>query len=532
MKILPFLLLAFPLSAQITQHGLVLLQNSGRKPLSEVELTALGANPAISLANGAFSLTFGAKNKGDYAAIYAKKPGYEVVNQEELRKTGLHPTDTVRVLMCLAGELDRRRLAYYQINEKNITRSYNDKIAQLRAENRATDEALSKLGEDYQSALRQLEDYNERFIVMNLDEVSGLRKQAFALFERGQIDSAIAVLQDELITEDLNRARREKKQGQALKELGEQKIKNGEEGEKQAVQAWMDKAEFYVVKLDFAQAESYYEKAVAADTNNFDNVFKYAFFLQGQRQFAKVEQQYRRALALAGDSAVQALVLNNLGVFYSDNQRMAEAENAYLKALAIRRSLAQKNPDAYQLEVAASLNNLGVFYRDNNNMAEAEKAYSEALSIRRQLARENPDAFEAELAASLDNLGAFYTVNQKMADAEKAITEALAIRRKLVLKKGAAYQADLGKTLNSLGNFYRANQRAGEAEKAYLEALAIYRGLAQKNAVFQREVALCLNNLGILYRNNSDMAAAGDAFAESLNIRRMRLRPAFTPKLT
>ncbi len=521
MKILPFVLLPFALSAQITQHGLVLLQNSGKKPLSEVELTAPGANPAVSLANGAFSLTFGAKTKGDYAAIYAKKPGYEVVNQEELRKTGLHPTDTVRVIMCLAGELDRRRLAYYQINEKNITQSYNDKIARLRAENRASDEALSKLGEDYKIALKQLEDYNERFIVMNLDEVSGLRKQAFSLFERGQIDSAIAVLQDELITEDLNRARLEKQQGQALKDLGEQKIKNGEEGEKQAIQAWMDKAEFYVVKLDFTQAEFYYKKAVEADTSNFDNVFKYAFFLQGQRQFSKVEQQYQRALVLARDSAWQALVLNNLGVFYSDNQRMAEAENACLKALGIRRRLAQKNPDTYLPEVAATLNNLGTIYRDNHHMAEAEKAYAEALSIRRLLVLKNPETFEAELANSLDNLGAFYYANQRMADAEKAITESLAIRRKLVLKKGLACQPDLAKTLISAGNVYGASQRARDAENAYQEALTIYRGLAQKNAVFQREVALCLNNLGVLYRNNYDMAAAGSAFNEALTIRRL-----------
>ena len=76
-------------------------------------------------------------------------------------------------------------------------------------------------------------------------------------------------------------------------------------------------------------------------------------------------------------------MLNNLGVFYSDNQKMGEAEKAHTEALSIRRQMAAKNPDAFLPYVANTLNNLGVFYSDNQNMGEAEKAYTEALSIRR-----------------------------------------------------------------------------------------------------------------------------------------------------
>ena len=41
------------------------------------------------------------------------------------------------------------------------------------------------------------------------------------------------------------------------------------------------------------------------------------------------------------------MTLNNLANLYSATQRMKEAEQAYAEALAIRRKLAEANPDAY-----------------------------------------------------------------------------------------------------------------------------------------------------------------------------------------
>jgi tetratricopeptide (TPR) repeat protein len=74
------------------------------------------------------------------------------------------------------------------------------------------------------------------------------------------------------------------------------------------------------------------------------------------------------------------MTLNNLGLLYSATQRMRDAEEAYAEALAIRRKLAEANPDAYLPDVATTLNNLAILYSATQRMSQAEEAYAEALT--------------------------------------------------------------------------------------------------------------------------------------------------------
>lgn len=66
---------------------------------------------------------------------------------------------------------------------------------------------------------------------------------------------------------------------------------------------------------------------------------------------------------------------NNLGIPDRDQNRMQEARQEYEESLKIYRTLAQKNPEAYLPNVAATLNNLGVLDRDKNRMEEALETY-------------------------------------------------------------------------------------------------------------------------------------------------------------
>jgi tetratricopeptide (TPR) repeat protein len=73
------------------------------------------------------------------------------------------------------------------------------------------------------------------------------------------------------------------------------------------------------------------------------------------------------------------MTLNNLGAYYSANQKMSQAEVAYNEALKIYRQLAEKSPDAFLPVVAKILNNLGVFYKTLKQYDKALEHYGEAL---------------------------------------------------------------------------------------------------------------------------------------------------------
>jgi hypothetical protein len=57
---------------------------------------------------------------------------------------------------------------------------------------------------------------------------------------------------------------------------------------------------------------------------------------------------------------------------------MADAENAFTEALAIRRALAQRDPGAYRPDVAMTLINLGAVYGAIGRMADAETAFTDS----------------------------------------------------------------------------------------------------------------------------------------------------------
>lgn len=87
-----------------------------------------------------------------------------------------------------------------------------------------------------------------------------------------------------------------------------------------------------------------------------------AFFEQSLNQKKEARAEYSYCLEVAqktGAEGDRALALNNLGVLNADENRKAEARNAYEEALRIRRKLAEHNPDTYLPKLADTLNNLG-----------------------------------------------------------------------------------------------------------------------------------------------------------------------------
>ena len=117
-----------------------------------------------------------------------------------------------------------------------------------------------------------------------------------------------------------------------------------------------------IFELQFKPHEALeqYDAAYRGAPKNFQYSHTYAVLLQGQNEFRK---------------AVRV---------YEDN----------LEAL---RELAQKNPEAYEPNLAMTLNNLGVLYGGTQRLAEAEKAYGEALALYRKYAERSPEVFEKDV---------------------------------------------------------------------------------------------------------------------------------------
>jgi protein O-mannosyl-transferase len=126
---------------------------------------------------------------------------------------------------------------------------------------------------------------------------------------------------------------------------------------------------------------------------------------------------------------------NYLGAYYSDQHKYAEAEQAYLDAIAID----PKYYDAYS--------NIGDAYREEGKLADAEQAYIRAID------------YGAPYADTYYNLGVTYINENKLADAEKPLLRALEI--------SPAHT----KARYNLGWTYDREGKDALAEQAYAETL-------------------------------------------------------------
>lgn len=299
----------------------------------------------------------------------------------------------------------------------------------------------------------------------------------------------------------------------------------------------------------FEDTYKYFDLSIKSHPTK-DNIFQFAYFLHEHNQFNEAEKYYSEYLNYFNSllsKTEYAIILNNLAVLHSDQNRYEEALIEHEEALLIYRGLAEKIPDTYLPCIAGTLSNLaklywkenkhdksfntvkeardilqklsetnqkvnlpilanvliglGILHKIQNQYDEALKEYEEALTIYRNLAKTNPNNYLSYVAMTLNNLAILH-YNQKLYDeALQEYEEALTIRRKLAQTNPHTYLPDVAVTLNSLANLHKAQNRYEDALKEYEEALTIRRNLAKTNPhTYLPFVAMTLNNLAIYYQ--------------------------------
>jgi tetratricopeptide (TPR) repeat protein len=485
--------------------GLIIANEIGGPPMTNVQVAADGASSVVSNSLGIFALEFPHKEPGSTVHLVVNREGYEVVNEVQLELTVPDPAEAkvLIVLLCKQGSREEMAKRFYRLKSFEATEAtYKAALKELQESRRATAAALTQLERQRFEAHTAAEKTAHDFAKIRPGERSELYKQAMRLFLDGKAGQALKLLDDEKLRRLMAEARNKKVEAE------------------EAIQVWLLKARLMTVQFRFAEAEKAYQEAIDAAPDNWQANFVFAEFSQDLNRYEKALPLYLHCLELSrqsGDKAQAASALHNLGVLHKAQNRMEEARQAYEEALNIRRQLAQHNPETYLPEVATTLHNLGVLHSDQNRMEEERKAYEEALKIRRQLARNNPETYLPEVANTLHNLGVLHSGQNRMEEARQAYDEALKCYRELARNNPGAYLPYVAGTLHNLGVLHSDHNRMEEARHAYEEALGIRRQLAQNNPeTYLPYVAAALNNLGFHHRAQNRMEEARQACEEAL----------------
>ncbi|WP_176753897.1 tetratricopeptide repeat protein [Nitrosomonas mobilis] len=464
--------------AAATLMGVVRENQLGGDLVRNVSVSALGANPVVTGADGQFVLHFPQRKPGENVSIGVSRNGWVVVNDIQLNRAlpANASQSPLEILIAKAAERETWALQFYRLQgERVVDARYKKELAAAGLEERA------RLLREHDQARAQADELARQLATRPAGSGGEDYQKAASLFLDGKINKALEILSEERL----------KQQGADAKKLHEDTMRS-----------WLLRGQLLAVKFDFDGATRAYDEAVAFAPSSYEAWFAYSFFHQRQNHFKESHWGYKEALSLArasGKKEVVARALNNLGNLHGDEKRMAEARKAYKEALKIRCALAQQNSNVYLPDLAVTLNNLGVLHRDENRMAEARGVFKEALKIQRDLAQQNPDVYLPAVATTLNNLGLLHYAENRMAEARDVFKEALKIQRDLAQQNPDVYLPAVATTLNNLGLLHYAENRMAEARKAYKEALKIYRTFAQvAPAAYEPDVRRVQTNLDAL----------------------------------
>ena len=347
-------------------------------------------------------------------------------------------------------------------------------------------------------------------------------------FEEGNYHNALDILNREEILADAAQCEKDFETAKALADKAKEKYRAKIETIVLRIQ-YLSVAK---VKNWVSECKELYVKAVLharkcyTDSELADLLFKQAYFLQDNNQFAdsqcvyeEVLEKYRKLAESTSEAYLPyvATTLNNLGELHRVTGKHDEAEKEFGEALEIRRKLAESTPEAYLPYVAQTLNNLGNLHSDTGKHGDAEKEYGEALEKYRKLAESTPEAYLPDVATTLNNLGVLHKNTGRHGDAEKEYGEALEKYRKLAEASPEAYLPDVAMTLNNLGNLHRVTGKHGDAEKEYGEALEKYRKLAESTPeAYLPYVAGTLFNMALFRMKQGKLSEAAQMAQESL----------------
>lgn len=244
-------------------------------------------------------------------------------------------------------------------------------------------------------------------------EITVRQKEAYRLFELGDYEGCMSVLDVDEINNDYFRKRKLRQEMQKKESM--QFIRE----HKTAIDILMTMVNY---NKRFKDIEERYETIVPIaeeDLIELDIIFDYASYLLNQNKYKKALQTAQKLERIyednpcIADNYVKFYLYNLLGVICDDMSSMKDsAEHYYKKELEIIEDLAKENPDRFNAYLASSYNNAGNLYYVQGNVEKAEHYYKKAIEIREELAKENADRYNTDLAVSYFNYALFSKDNQ------------------------------------------------------------------------------------------------------------------------
>ena len=571
-------------SQTINQKGVTYRYNGKNKrtPIGGVYIKPItAANGVVSdEQNGTFTLALDNLKMGSRIGnVRVTKQGMMVFNQQAVDEWNVRK-EPLCLILCDADEFQKQKKNLIAIGESQAKRKYDKQLLELKKQNDAKQlqiddyyNKLDSLEKEYHNALKHMDEYADVFARIDESEIDTIVQRAIVMFNRGEIEESIHLLEQQNYMEKIKRANCTIEQANAMISTAEQAKSLAEQDKEKYIEGVKTQIAGYKLQNEWYKAKELL-KGLADNLNTYEAIWEYAKFCQTQNDYkeaevyylkckeqldkdkdmeedekyimltslqnnmgnlyysmkrdAECETMYKTAsdnykhLAKSNPSVFErywAGALNNLAMIYHDTRRYSESEEMYKSALEIRKRLAKTNPSVYDSDLAATLNNMGVLYFDTRRYSQSEEMYKSALEIREHLARTNPSVCDSDLAVSKFNIGKLYNETQRYSESETMYKSALEINECLAKYRPSIYESYVAEIRKYIADLYQTTKRYSESEKMYKSALELYERLSVNNqSAYELKILTIYLNLALLYSEFQHYPECEAMYNAALNI--------------
>jgi tetratricopeptide (TPR) repeat protein len=434
-----------------TLKGIVLEDEAGGPPASDVTISSPGANYDTTHLEGQFKLIFSQLKPGDPVHVSAAKPGYVVVNHFEQDPILPGNPDAKPLVIIICRLANREEMALRFIGVRSL-KAIKEEFQKLLKDVQSSSAAEMALLREERDQAKKAAGIAKKLAQVEPGQSSQLHNLAIRLLVDGKVDQALKALDEEELRHSLEVGKRAK-----------------EEAEKTIEQAAKD----LVLRAQLLSSSNSYAVNDALASVN-----------QILERYAVAISAYEHCLEVArrnGDDMKVSKILDNLSKLHHDQKQIEDARKIFEEALKTFRDLAWNSQETYLSDAGTTQNKLGLLHRDNQ-MQDALTAFhrgptaEEASKTKGDWAATNYDCNPPVVPTTLIHLGNLDSIQSRMDEASRAYEEALKVCRDLASEKPETYVPYVAVTLISLGVLYRSQNRMEEARNVYSEALKIYQG--------------------------------------------------------
>ena len=536
-SILVALIIALPvLSQSIIQKGVTYRYNgkNPRTPIGGVYIKPTSADNGVvsDASNGSFSvilknLTMGAR----IGNVKVTKQGMMVFNQMAVDEWSVRK-EPLCLILCDANEFQKQKKNLIAIGEKEAKKKYERELARLKKKNETQQlqlddyyNKLDSLENEYQNALKHMDEYADVFARIDESEIDTLAQCAVELFNKGEIEESIRVLEKGNYMNKLDNALRVKLQAQELRLLADSAETLADKDIEEYVKTIKAQIAAYRLVNDYKN-EGALLKGLADRIQSVELIGDYIVFCSRQNEFLNAEQYWWKIINIldkSKDSNKKELLMiaayAGIAELYLRTNRFDKSESMFKSSLLIYERLSNEFKQNLGLEMVYIYSQLATLYLCMNRFEECEKTLKLALTIQDSLSIEQGNANEKYFVALYRSLGYFYRKSNRFFECEKNYKSALAIQKSLANNNTTAYEPDLAISYNDLAVLYLDTHRFQECEDMYKCALTIWNRLSKVNPkAYEPLKAVSCQGLAILYSYTHNYFKSEEMYKFALDI--------------